>query len=264
MVRAVSDGGGIEDRLLERMTWPEVESALDAGLPLLLPVGSIEQHGPHMPLGTDAFIPHALAKRVAAARSVIVAPPLMYAGYSRPRSGGGRSFPGSTGIPGPVLAQVLEHVTADFFRQGFRKVAVLNGHFENTSPIMDGLEAAIAAREETHKALLVQWWDQVLDDDLERIFGDAFPGWEAEHASLTETSLMEELMPELVRQEHKVEGGAKRVVRYEVFPPPPDIIWPTGIGYRADLASGALGAELAGLITRRITEIIDSEFGSET
>ena len=246
--------------LLELMTWPEVRDEIKAGTPIALAVGAIEQHGPHLPLGTDGFIPYKLAKRVAASRQMIVAPPLFYGAYSRPRTGGGRHFPGSVGLPGRTLEQVVTGVTEDWMRQGFRKVVVLNGHWENAWTLLEALEQAIEPHKDTHKALLVHWWDQVSDDDVRRIFGDAFPGWEAEHASITETSMMEALVPELVRTDLKAEGGAKRSVTYDIFPPPDDILWPNGVGYSAVPASAELGAQLVDLLVERIGSIIDDEF----
>ena len=245
----------------ELMTGPEVGDAIAADTPLILPVGSIEQHGPHLPLGTDSFVPHALAERVAERRSALVMPPLMYAAYSRPRSGGGRTFAGSIGIRGATLAAVVNDVCADLMRLGHRRILVLNGHFENQWNLLEGLEDAIAGREATHKVLLVAWWDQVLPDDIARILGDSFPGWEREHASLTETSIMEALRPELVRRGLKADGGAPRVLTYEALPTPPDTIWPTGVGYSAVGASGEIGETLVSVIVEWIVGIIDREFG---
>jgi creatinine amidohydrolase len=227
----------------------------------VLPVGSIEQHGPHLPLGTDGFIPFNLAKRVAATRRMIVAPPLFYGAYSRPRTGGGRQFPGSVGLPGRTLERVVTGVTEDWMRQGFRKVAVLNGHWENAWTLLEALEQAVEPYRETHKALLVHWWDQVGDADVRMIFGDAFPGWETEHASITETSMMENLAPELVRTDLKADGGAKRLVTYDIFPAPDDILWPNGVGYSAVPASAELGGRLVDLLVDRIGAIFDEEFG---
>jgi creatinine amidohydrolase len=246
----------------ELMTWPEVSDAIAANTPVILPVGSIEQHGPHMPLGTDSFLPHALAERVAERRPALVMPPLMYAAYSRPRSGGGRTFPGSIGIRGATLQAVIDQVCADLMRLGHRQLLVLNGHFENQWNVLEGLEDAIAGREATHKVLLVAWWDQVLPDDIVRIFGDTFPGWEREHASLTETSMMEALRPELVRGDLKAAGGAPRVLTYEALPTPPDTIWPTGVGFSAAGASREIGESLVEVVVDRIVGILDREFGS--
>ncbi len=188
-----NDGGGPVSegvRLLETMTYPEVGECIEANVPLLLPVGAVEQHGPHLPLGTDGLIPYELAKLVAGGGRAIVAPPMFYGAYSRPRTGGGRHFPGSVGLPGRTLEAVVSGLVADWMRQGFRRVAVLNGHFENSWTLLEAVEQAIEPYTATHRALLVHWWDQVGPADVRRIFGDDFPGWEAEHASITETSML--------------------------------------------------------------------------
>jgi creatinine amidohydrolase len=246
---------------LERMTWPEVGDEISAGAPIVLPVGAVEQHGPHLPLGTDAFIPHHLALRVAATRRLVVAPPILYGAYSRPRTGGGRHFPGSVGLPGRTLERVVAGIVADWMRQGFRRVMVLNGHFENAWTLLEAVEQAIEPYGDAHKALLVHWWDQVGDEDVRAIFGDGFPGWEAEHASITETSLMEVFEPALVRTDLKAEGGAKRLVTYDIFPASEDILWPNGVGFSAVPASAACGERLADLLVERIGRIVDSELG---
>ena len=246
---------------LERMTWPEVGDEIGAGTPIALPVGAVEQHGPHLPLGTDAFIPHHLALRVAETRRLVVAPPILYGAYSRPRTGGGRHFPGSVGLPGRTLERVVADLVEDWMRQGFRRVMVLNGHFENAWTLLEAVERAIEPYGETHKAVLVHWWDQVHDDDVRAIFGDGFPGWESEHASITETSMMEVFEPDLVRTQLKAEGGAKRLVTYDIFPPPEDILWPNGVGFSAVPASAEFGGRLVDLLVERIGGIVDSELG---
>jgi creatinine amidohydrolase len=248
---------------LERMTWPDVQAEIEAGTPIVLPVGAIEQHGPHLPLGTDGFIPEYLAAETAARRRLIVAPPLFYGAYSRPRSGGGRHFPGSVGLPGRVLEQVVHFLVEDWLRQGFRKVIVLNGHFENAWTLLEGVEQAIEGDTATSKVLLVNWWDQVGPADIEQIFGDTFPGWETEHASITETSMLESFAPDLVRTERKAPGGAQRLVSYDIFPPPDDILWPNGIGFSASGANAATGKALTSLLIDRLTTIIDDEFAPD-
>jgi creatinine amidohydrolase len=247
-------------RHLIRMTSPEVQAEIEAGTPIVLPVGSVEQHGPHLPLGTDGFIPDYIATETAAQRRLVVAPPLFYGAYSRPRSGGGRHFPGSVGLPGRILEQVVRGLVEDWLRQGFRKVIVLNGHFENAWTLLEGVEQAIEPYRDTSKVLLVNWWDQVGPDDIRRIFGDTFPGWETEHASITETSMLESFAPELVRAERKADGGAQRLVSYDIFPPPEDILWPNGIGFSALAANAETGKALTGLLIDRLTAIIDQEF----
>ena len=112
----------------------------------------------------------------------------------------------------------------------------------------------------TSKVLLVNWWEQVEQDDIQRIFGDEFPGWGTEHASITATSMLESFAPELVRTERKAAGGAERLVSYDIFPAPEDILWPNGIGFSALPANAETGKALMDLVIDRLTAIIDREF----
>ncbi len=249
------------DLLLERMTWEEAQAALDAKRVLIIPIGAIEQHGPHLPLATDAIVAFELARRAARRQGAVVAPAICYAARSSPRSGGGgRSFAGSTGVAGQTLISLVRDVTAEFFRSGFRRVAFLNAHYENSSLVYEALTEAIEPRLGTCKAILVNWWEQILAEDIGQIYGEDFPGWEAEHAGVAETSLMEELRPDLVRTSLKGEGGTARLETYDIFPPPVDVIPPTGVPWRSDPASPEIGRYLAGALVERIADILDREF----
>jgi creatinine amidohydrolase len=250
-----------EDLLLEHMTWNQAQAAADEQCTLIIPVGAIEQHGPHLPLGSDAIVAFELARRVARRQGAIVAPAIYYAARSSPRSGGGgRSFPGSTGVTGQTLIGVVRDVTAEFFRTGFRWLAYLNGHYENSSLVYEALTEAIEPCQQTCKAILVNWWEQIVPADIGQIFGDNFPGWEAEHAGVAETSLIEELRPDLVRTELKGRGGTARLATYDIFPAPGEVIPPNGVPWRSDLASPQIGQYLAGVLVDRIASILDREF----
>src|SRR2546423_1537850 len=86
------------------------------------------------------------------------------------QAGGDRPFPGSVGLPGRALEAAVSSAVGDLLRQGFRSVAVLNGHFENSWTLLEAVEQAIEPYRETHRALLIHWWDQVGTDDVQRIF----------------------------------------------------------------------------------------------
>jgi creatinine amidohydrolase len=253
--------GNNRELLLEHMTWNQAQAARDQQRVLIIPVGAIEQHGPHLPLGADAIVAFELARRVARRQGAVVAPAMYYAARSSPRSGGGgRSFPGSTGITGQTLISVIRDVTGEFFRTGFRRIAYLNGHYENSSLAYEALTEATDLSAQKSKAILVNWWEQIQPEDISRIFGDDFPGWEAEHAGVAETSLMEELRPDLVRTSFKGEGGVPRMLSYDIFPPPSDVIPPDGVPWRSDRASPEIGRYLAGVLADRISGILADEF----
>jgi creatinine amidohydrolase len=251
-----------EPVLFEQMTWPEVAGATEAEAVAVLPVGSLEQHGHHLPLGSDALVSFGLAQRLAERRPIVILPPLYYAARSQPRASGvARAFPGSVGLHGAVLTDVCRDVVADLFRSGFRHVVVLNGHYENAGFLFEGLAAASESHPEA-TALLINWWEQLHHEDLPRIFPEGFPGWEIEHAGIAETALVEELRPELVREDRKTDDAGTRVLTYDVFPVPSDAVPPTGVPARSTPASRDIGRYIADALVERIDAILTREVGA--
>src|SRR3712207_253391 len=135
-------------RILAEMTWPEVEAAIDRGAGVFLPVGSTEQHGYHLPLATDVILPTELALAAAEPLDFLVAPPVSYGYRSRPLSGGGQGFVGTTSLQAQTLMSLVEDVLDELIRQGFERIAVVNWHFENQNFVY---EAAYLAHER-HRA----------------------------------------------------------------------------------------------------------------
>src|SRR5947208_375929 len=92
---------------------------------VLLPVGAVEQHGPHLPLGADILQPMHVLERVAAKTGALLAPPIPYGLVvtSRP-------FPGSVSVSFDSLRSYVKDVLADLVRNGFRRVVVVSGHAE--------------------------------------------------------------------------------------------------------------------------------------
>jgi len=113
--------------LMNRLSWPEYRSrTLDGGAPVLLPVGATEQHGPHLPLGTDALLASAVAEGVAQKVGGIVAPALAYGFKSQPKCGGGQHFTGTTSLDAATLVATVHDTVREFHRHGLRKLIVVN------------------------------------------------------------------------------------------------------------------------------------------
>src|SRR5438309_10045831 len=99
------------EHLIERMTWPEVDARISAGVDaVLIPIGTTEQHGPHMPLDTDCFIARSLAERAAELGdeqgvSVLVAPTMNVT-----LSWYHMQFPGATRLSTPTFLPVLRAI----------------------------------------------------------------------------------------------------------------------------------------------------------
>lgn len=170
-------------RPLGSLTWPEV-AASAAGSILVVPLGSTEQHGPHLPLETDSDIAVALAGRLAAARpDTLVAPLLPYGS-----AGEHAAFPGTLSIGSAALEMAVVELVRS--ADAFAGVVLVSGHGGNAAP----LAAAVATLRAEGRRVLA-WTPRV-------------PGGDA-HAGRTETSLLLALSAGAVRLEAAEPGETR-------------------------------------------------------
>lgn len=144
--------------LLERLTWPEVQAELDAGTTtVLIPVGTTEQHGEHMPLDTDCFIARNLALRCAEAADaegvrVLVAPTLNVS-----LSWYHMQFPGSVRLTTATFLAVFDEVCESLAHHGFANLIAVNGHGGNAAALTVAINHHL---ERTgRRVFLFGWWD---------------------------------------------------------------------------------------------------------
>lgn len=247
--------------LVEHMTWEEYRDEITRRI-IILPVGSLEQHGPHLPLNVDVVIPTSLAKMVSEELDAMVLPPIAYGYKSNPTSGGGQLFPGTTSLDGSTLINLALDILRETYRHGGRRFLVLNGHYENLAFLNEAIDLFIREVEDA-RVVLLSWWDQVSDEMVDELFAEAgFPGWDTEHAAITETSLMQYFAPELVREDKIIDDQSERKPTYSIFPPPDDIIPKSGVLYKATYASRKKGEKLAKQVVSAIVRIARRELGS--
>ena len=149
---------------------------------LCVPIGSCEQHGPHLPLGTDTIVAERLAAALAAHRPRLIVAPTIGVSASGEHAG----FPGTLSIGTDVMAAVVVELvrSADWARG----VVLVNGHGGNR----DAIDRAVATLSTEGRRVLAWWPHQ--------------PGGDG-HAGHTETSLLLFLRPELVRLEMAAAGA---------------------------------------------------------
>ncbi|WP_413810722.1 creatininase family protein [Streptomyces sp. OE57] len=183
-------------RNLGEMSWTEALDAAQSDPVVLLPVGTIEQHGPHLPLHEDSIVAEFVAKAVAEATDALVAPTMMY-GHSPTF----RGYAGTINLRHETLTSVITDICEELIRHGFRRIVVVNNNGGNTSPV------ATAATElrAKHGVLIgtVYPWSigyQLMRDEYDhpdKAFG---------HGAEPELSAMLAMFPEQVRMD-AAEGG---------------------------------------------------------
>ncbi len=249
---------------LAELPWPEVAKRIAAGAPVFLPLGATEQHGHHMAMNVDVVIPTAIAETVAREVGGLVAPSIAYGNRSQPRTGGGPAFAGTINITAHTFSLLVKDVICDLHRQKVRRIVVLNGHYENIGPAIEGIELALDAlgRDRVGNLTILRFdhWDLVHPETLARIFPDGYPGIELEHASVIETSMMLALRPDLVDPARALHDGPARFKPFDRYPRPAEGVPPSGVLSLTEGSSAEKGRWLLADCEARIAEIVKSEF----
>jgi len=167
-------------------TWPEVREAVRESKVPLLPVGSIEDHGPHLPLETDTFIVSEICRRAAERipEEVVLMPEISYCFNEHHMD-----FPGNISVEPYHFIDYVFDVCRSLTRHGFRRIMMINGHGSN-APFLD-IVARRVNNETDSICVSVNWWS-LARDAIRRIVGPT------SHAGEMETSVMLYLKPEAV------------------------------------------------------------------
>lgn len=256
----------MKTNFLMEMTWPEVRQAIEERRILIFNVGTIEQHGPHLPLGVDVYLPMEIARRVAQQVNGVVAPCTNYGYKSLLRAGGGPHFPGSVGMRGATLVALVQDIMGQFILQGWRRIVVLDWHLENVPFTYEGIDEAIRSvgtldglkvvRIDNPNGLGVAAQPELYD----YLFGADFPGWAVEHASIWETSAMLAAYPELVRESLIEDGTPPHPFDYDVLPVPEDSAPASGVFWKASQSSREKGRRILEATTEGVVNVIRKEF----
>ncbi len=179
----------------DELTWPEVNEAVALGKIPILPTGSVEQHGHHLPLKVDHLCATAVATEAARRRPEIglVLPPVSY-GYVHHVM----DFPGSLNIHFEHFIQYVLDICKSLAYHGFKKMVIVNGHGSN-APLVE-LAARRVIVETDASCTFCNWWQLLqVDPAFQSKWRESvFPGGCA-HAGELETSMLLHLAPESVR-----------------------------------------------------------------
>jgi creatinine amidohydrolase len=246
------------------IAWPEFARRAGEGSVVFIPLGATEQHGRHMPLGVDAIIPVAICEAVARRVGGLVVPVVAYGNRSQPRSGGGPEFPGTINLAAETFSLVVRDIITELFRHGVRSIVIVNGHYENIWPSIEGIELALdrlgRGSVGTLRILRFDHWELIRPETLARVFPNGYPGIELEHASVIETSLMLALRPDLVDVSKAANDGPARFKPYDRFPGPVPEVPRSGVLSLTEGSSEEKGRWLLDDITGGIERALGEEF----
>ncbi len=233
----------------EDLSMPEFEAAREESRLVILPVGSVEEHGPHLPLGTDTCHAIEVAHRAAALRPVLVAPPLYY-GICRST----REHPGTISLSGDTLRGLIRDLGREFYRQGLRRLIFISGHAGGTHmcALVEAGETLLTEFADLRLAVvnILELLREVLADrpDLVMTKGDS-------HAGEVETAIMLAAYPQLVKGSAPAEwpGFPKfELVRDKRR------YWPGGVWGDPGPASAQKGEAILAAEALRLAQLIDA------
>lgn len=249
----------MKTRDIAQMTWMEYARCKDR--PVILPIGSTEQHGPHLPLGVDAVIARRFSSLLAERIDGIIAPTLSYGYKSKPFSGGGPLFPGTLDLNGSTLQALAMDILMELARDGFTRVFLMNAHFENDPFLIEAMDCVNERLGGRLTMVLSNWWDPMPDGLLPLLFDETpFPGWALEHAAITETSLMMYFAPESVRTQAIEQCENACPPAYSLYPIPKNAVPASGLLASAKSSSAEKGRMIVEAVLPALESIAREAF----
>ncbi len=245
---------------LELSTWCEVEHYLKTFKSIVIPIGSMEQHGPMGFIGTDSICPKVVAAGVAEKINVMIAPTLQV-GMSQHHL----SFPGSIALRPSTLMAVIKDVVLSLAGHGFTHLFFLNGHGGNINSIKAAFseiytEYSFSKKPSPLHLHLCNWYD---GKRVKEIGENQFAGVEGHHATPSEISLSFYARPEAV----KTAELSPKVAPDNEFRDSFDFRdhFPDGrIGSDSSLASIDIGEQLFGAAVEDVLEMYQSFYRPPT
>jgi len=231
---------------LPEYSWVKAREVLRKVKVAILPVGSVEQHGPQNPLGTDYLIAWELAKAAAKKTGELLLPPIPY-GVSEHHS----HFDGTIWVDEEALENYVYGVVRSLAKWGIRKVVIVNGHGGNLYAL---LRASARARKELKSLVVIYQWWTAASDELGRMFRKEELG----HAGSAETSLIAYLYPDYVDPDKAVDEEVSPLFTVKVV-----VYWCThdftksGVFGVAKTASRSRGEEVFNKCVDQLAKLIE-------
>ena len=234
---------------LDELSTKEAAQAAKDGTVVIFPIGSVEEHGEHLPLCTDSTQPEYIALEVAKKTGCLVAPPFRYGICNATRN-----FPGTITIQFDTLYKIAHDILSELIRNGFNRIIIISGHAGNSHMVALRLAAqdvVIKSDEagEEGKVRIMVLSDFDFAEELTPKYANENDG----HAGTLETSRMMAIKPELIKA--KGESSVWQMPRFEVVAHP-EKYFPSGVNGDPTLASVEKGQKINEYIIEQMEKMV--------
>ena len=232
----------------DELSMPEAEKAARDGKVVIIPCGSIEEHGTHLPLCTDSLQDEYVALGVARKAGCLVAPPLRYGLCNSTRN-----FPGTITISFDSLRSIMADILEDFVRNDFKRLLIITGHAGGSH--MTAIKLAVKTVVNNHKneedrprIMVCSDYDFAFD-----LRGKDFDARDS-HAGTIETSRVMAIRSDLIKG--KGEQSFPNLPRFEVVPDP-ERYFPSGVMGDPTIASVKKGQKINEYVIEQIVKLVE-------
>jgi len=238
-------------------TWPDYRDLVARGI-VVLPIGAIDGHGPHLPLSSDTIISTYLAHSLERYVDALVLPAIPYGLKTDPPASGGE-FPGVTNLRASTLTNVVLDLLRASYRHGARRFLIIDSHMANGAAVRESVHLFMDGAPDA-RVMAVMWWDVVSEDTRNQIAEETGVSRQDDHhAAMVETSLVMYIAPNIVRHDLVCDDNIARRARYLILPVPESLKTDRGVVYRASRASPAIGESLVNEMVSNLVEAVKLE-----
>ena len=237
-------------RFAKEMNREEFADAMKRDPVVILPIGSVEEHGAHLPLGSDTFEIDFVVGRISEKLDCVVLPTLNYG-----NCGSTYNFPGTISVSFDSLRAFIADILEEIIRHGGRRVLVISGH-AGTDHMAAMRMAAKGVVKKNPGVRMMVMSDYDLVPDYK---GGNVPSWDG-HAGKAETSRMLNIRPDISK---KGKTATKAKYREFMVLPDPESQFPTGVSGDPRSASAELGKKIDDYVLRRLLGLIRTNLGAK-
>jgi creatinine amidohydrolase len=232
----------------DELSMKEAEKAAEEGNVVIIPCGSVEEHGSHLPLCTDSLQAEYVALEVARKTGCLVAPPLRYGLCNSTRN-----FPGTITITFETLRNIITEILEEFIRNSFKRLLIITGHAGGSHMTAIKLAAKKVVdnhmNEENRPRIMVC-------SDYEFAFnlrGKEFDERDS-HAGTIETSRIISIRSDLIKG--KGRRNFPKLPRFEVVPDP-EQYFPSGVMGDPTIASAEKGEKINEYVIEQVVKLVE-------